>query len=196
MKRTLALILAAAALHANAATTPPDCWTVSGATGYTMTTTDDGVIAAWWCPDSFGDWSLVTLTMRAGYVLKHPAIPASAAATDIALAYWKENVTIDCAVPTPTQADANLCNAAKAAGLKTRPAPQFVVRPNGTAKTRPTYPLAGGVRGTVSNGSVDVIDATGRPTACNPAEKLVVGSSTYMQVKRTPGTVALCKAGP
>jgi hypothetical protein len=196
MLRTLVWLALWVACQAQALPPAPSCWTVNGAVGYSMGKSSEGMYAAWWCPDAAGDWALFTLIMRTDYVLKHPATLPGAAPADVALAYWRENVTIDCGAPVPTQTDANLCNAARTAGMATRPPPAFVVRPNGTAKTRPTYPLVAGVRGTVSNGTVSILDATGRATACNPNEKIGTGASTYMQVKGIPGTVALCKAAP
>lgn len=190
MKALLPLLLCSVSAFAQ---TPPSCWIVSTAAGYTRGSTEHGQFAAWWCPDAHGDWSRVTLAMRTGYTLQHPTLPASASPADVAAAYWRANVGFNCAVPRRNDPPLlALCDAAANAANDTRPLPPYVVRTNGTAATRPTYPLVAGVRGTVSNGSVPVLDAGGRPTACNPAEK--VGS--YMQVKRRPGTVALCSATP
>ncbi len=188
MKRFLfALLLLCGFAHAG--TVPsPSCFVVSGASGYTMGTTEDGRHSAWWCLRGDGDWSMALLVMKAGYVLIHPVVAATATPVETALAYWNANVTERCFVTNPDEAVHRLCDAAYSAGLGTRPLPPFVVRTNGVAPTRPTYPVVNGVRSMTSNGVVLVRDAQGRPTPCNPAQKL----GSYMQVKRTPDLVALC----
>ena len=188
---TLALLLFGQAAHAQPAT--PSCWLVTQAAGYTMGRTAAGQYAAWWCPDAWGDWNRVTLVMRAGYTLIHPTVAATASPASTAAAYWRANVQFSCAVPRSNDPPMlALCDAAANAANETKPPPPFVVRSNGLATTRPTYPLVAGVRGLASNGTVRVLDAGGRPTACNPAQ----AAGSYMQVKRTPGTVALCSATP
>lgn len=166
----------------------PSCFVVSGAAGYTMGTTEDGRHSAWWCLRGHGDYEMALLVMKAGYVLIHPTVPVAATPVETALAYWNANVTESCFVTNPDEAVHRLCDAAYSAALATRPLPPFVVRTNGTALTRPTYPVVNGVRSLTSNGVVSVRDARGRPTPCNAAQKL----GSYMQVKRTPDLVALC----
>lgn len=180
-----------------AAPEPPTCWVVTDARGYTMGSTDAGRYGAWWCPGAWGDWSLALLVMRTGYALKHPAASAATSPASVAEAYWRANVAIDCFAPDLDATDPamyGLCSAAYTAARATRPLPPYIVRNNGGYSTRPTYPVVAGVRSKTSNGTVPIKDAGGRPTACNRAQTIKEGSSTYMQVKRTVDTVALCTA--
>lgn len=193
MMKTLLLLLLLLGSPAQAQTLPPEpaeCYVTSGARGYTMGQTPDGTYGAWWCLDTVtADWKMAFVFARTNYVLVHPQVPAGTSDLDTLKAYWVANVTLGC-----NAADAaitRLCDAAHNAALDTRPLPPFIVRPNGLALTRPTYPVVNGVRSTTSNGTVPILDPYGRATGCNPVERL----GNYMRVKSTPGTVALCSAG-
>jgi hypothetical protein len=188
MKHLILAFLMFCATAAHAAPEPPSCWLVTNAKGYTVGSSDAGQFAAWWCPDGAGDWDMALLVSRSGYTLKHPTLPAGASPAATADAYWRANVAVDCFTVIADAAMSGLCDRAWDAGRLTRPLPPFIVRPNGTALTRPTYPVINGVRSTLSNGTVPILDAHGRPTACDPVQKL----GSYMRVKRTPDLVALC----
>ena len=149
--------------------------------------------AAWWKLADNGDYATCLLGARSGYVIKHPVLSTTATMAEKVAAYWALNVTVDCS----TGADNLLmqaCDQGWVDAQATKPPPPYAVRPNGTNATRPTYPVVNGVLGPSSNGRVDVKDATGRQTACDPREVVKVGTSTYMRVKATPGTAALCGA--
>lgn len=193
MKHLIALFLTLLLLasQASAQPTPPTCSPITTAKGFTAAAFTIGKMAAYWCPDAWGDWTMVTQAARSDYTLKHPTWGATPAA--IVEAYWRENVTVNCAAPGDGDL-ALLCAEARHAALQTRPLPPYIVRVNGTSATRPTYPVVAGVRSKTSNGSVPIRDARGRPVACNAAQSVKEGSSTYMQVKRTANTVALCGA--
>ena len=191
----LAFIGSAQAQIAGSRLEPPSCFLTNGARGYTMQMQDSGDLdASWWCPDGWGDWRMFRLAQRSGTVIAHP-VPAflTLDVEQVGAAYWKANVKQTCDGTTDVKL-IDLCAAAMRRGLQTLPPPPYVVRTNGSYATRPTYPVVNGVRSTVSNGTVQIRDADGRGVACNPAQAIREGSSTYMQVKRTLNTVALCTA--
>lgn len=203
MKRViqlLAILLLAGAAHAQQPPTqapePPNCWVVTDARGYTIGSTDAGRFGAWWCPGAWGDWALARLVVRTGYALKHPAVSAATSPASVAEAYWRANVATDCLAPGLAASDPamyGLCAAAHTAALATRPLPPWIVRPNGSYATRPMYDLVGGVRSKTASGSVLIRDATGRPTACNHAVRVVEGGNVYAQIPHVePVRVALC----
>lgn len=69
------------------------------------------------------------------------------------------------------------------------PTYKWVVAPNGTLFTRPTYSYTGGVRGKVSNGTVNV------GTACNCIVRFIERSQAYCSVNDNLNQVAVCRKG-
>lgn len=64
------------------------------------------------------------------------------------------------------------------------PLPAWIVAKNGTAKTRPAFPIVNGKRSYSSDGAV----AVGAP--CDPSITLIEGSLSFLQV--SPAHVAVC----
>jgi hypothetical protein len=199
LERLLALMLLASALAlfaplASAQVKAPACWPTLGGQGYvegTQAAPLAGDWAAWWCLGPQGDWRLVRVVAKAGYA----PLQATSAATDQASrwsARWSANVREHCAT-TVDVVLIDLCAAAMRAARATLPLPPWVVRPNGSYTTRPIYDLVNGVRSRTASGTVNILDASGRPTACNHAVRVVEGSSTYAQIPNVePVRVALC----
>lgn len=186
-----ALALAALGAHAVVCNplSPENKGPVAGTATHAETRTD-WKFAAWWTVASHGDYGLCSLVARADYVILHPILPATASIPERVAAYYAANVKGSCADAEPDKALLYACDVAWLTAGSTRPAPPYAVRSNGTSKTRPTYPVVNGVRGTFSNGSVPIKDDSGRATACDQSERV----GNYMRVKRVPGTVALCAA--
>jgi hypothetical protein len=199
LERLLTLLLLASALAlfaplASAQVKAPPCWPTLGGQGYVegeQGTPLAGAWAAWWCLGSQGDWRLVVVVAKAGYVPQ----PAASSAGDQASrwsARWSTNVREHC----DTTVDVvliDLCAAARRAARATLPLPPWIVRANGSYTTRPMYDLVAGVRSKTASGTVSIRDASGRPTACNYAVRVVEGSSVYAQIPNVePVRVALC----
>lgn len=190
----LALVLALVAPIAAAQPKAPSCWPTLGGQGYVEGSQGAplaGDWAAWWCLGAQGDWGLVRVVAKAGY----SPLQAAGTAGDQAArwsARWAANVTEDCR----TTADVvliDLCAAATRAARATMPLPPWVVRQNGSYTTRPLYDLVNGVRSRTASGTVNIVDPSGRPTACNYAVRVVEGSSVYAQIPNVePVRVALC----
>jgi hypothetical protein len=191
----LGLTLALCAPLARAQVKLPPCWPTLGGQGYVEGAQAGalaGEWAAWWCLGADGDWHRVMLVARAGYAVQPPAAAASADQASRWSARWSANVRQSCSTTTDVVL-IDLCAAATRAARATMPLPPWIVRPNGSYTTRPMYDLVGGVRSKTASGSVPIRDASGRPTACNYAVRVVEGSSVYAQVPRvTPVRVALC----
>lgn len=199
LDRLLALLVLAGALAlfaplARAQVKLPPCWPTLGGQGYVEGEQAGqlaGEWAAWWCLGPDGDWRRVIVVAKAGYVAR----PASSAATDQASrwsARWTANVRESCST-TSDVAVIDLCAAATRASTRTMPLPPWIVRPNGSYTTRPMYDLVNGVRSRTASGTVNIRDASGRPTACNYAVRVVEGSSVYAQIPNVePVRVALC----
>lgn len=168
------------------------CWPGVTTVGTVASSIAEGRYVGGWAIGTDGDYAFCLVASRNDYALRHPAIATGLTPSEIAAAYWQANVAGDCSSGTADRVLLAVCDAAYFAGAGTRPPPPHAVRPNGTYLTRPTYPVLAGVRSKTSNGSVPIKDATGRATACDPAETLREGSSIYRRVKATPGTVALC----
>lgn len=183
----------AQAQFAGSRLTPPACFLMNGAAGFALKKvpeTGHGHVT-WWCPNDWGDWRLYRLVWVAGTPIVHPSA-RGADAEQVGGDYWRINVKQTCD-STIDVVLIDLCATAMRHAWTTLPLPPYVVRSNGSYATRPTYPVVNGVRSKSSNGSVLVKSADdGRPTACNPVQTIREGSSTYMQVKRTVNTVALC----
>lgn len=154
---------------------------------------DGGVVAWWYCSDGFTWRQQLTAATSAklldGKVLDGVQLALRSSDPLTALnAAMKANADLSMSSPTLT---ALWCPHWPTIVANT-PAPvRYVVKPNSTYLTRPTYPFVSGVRGTTSNGKVSVLTDL-KPTPCDCTSRSVEGSSTYCGV--APASLALCSA--
>lgn len=177
------LLLTLALLCGPAHALPP-CWPANvGGSGTGLVTGGSAVgqWAGWWCPDGKSHG----VVSASGYQIKHPPGPHASIAARLS-EYWRLNVT---APPSDWTVEmrglyADMHDALQASRP---PVPVWRVAPNGTATTRPAYPLIDGVIGTKEAGRAPV----GQPCDCTaPINR---SSTIYCTAPGLPALVTVCR---
>jgi len=186
------ILLVLAALLPMAAVAQPDekapacVWHSQPATlSWGITTEPPGAWATWWCPtDRFSPWSASITAVRFDLLGK-----AATTAGGVAIQAKDQTALValrDRSVHTPELASVWLQGLDET--LRARPpGPVWIVAPNGTAATRPAYPIVNGVRGATSTGRAEV-----RAT-CDCKVRSVEGASVYCATNEARTLVALCR---
>lgn len=161
----------------------------------TLRLSTDGGVAWWYCSDGFTwrrQWAAATTAkLFDGTVLDGVQLALRSSDPLTALnEFTKANADLAISSPTLT---ALWCPHWPAIVANTPPPVRYVVKPNGTYLTRPTYPFVDGVRGTTSNGKVSILTDL-KPTPCDCTSRSVEGSSTYCGV--AAASLALCVVAP
>lgn len=144
-----------------------------------------GLVYGWHCTDAAGVWHRYVVggpwtAFRPDWLAVADALWRGTEADRAAA--WTQYATAP-AIDTRLAGDV----AALVALMPPPPAEVWLVARNSTYTTRPTYPVADGIRSTTSNGRVDV------GAACDcAAVKIVSGTTTYCGVLGRADTVAVC----
>ena len=163
----------------------PACWpSEAGGSGSVAVFKQDGTHRAlvWLCCDAYQCRYAGFAGPRSAFASDWLAQGQSArfgADADRA-ALWARTVT----APTVKTGAVPVNDAARAEVAQRHPAPKWIVAKNATYTTRPAYPIADGIRSSVSTARADV------GAACDCSLRSVEGSSVYCGV--AAGTVALC----
>jgi hypothetical protein len=146
---------------------------------------DIGFAVRWYCKGKYG-WAVEGFSGRASELVEGwedfqvAALFSRAKFNEL----WTEYLT------DASQSDPALRLLARAIDLERMPAdPVYVVAPNSTSPTRPTYPVVDGIRKTTSNGRANV------GAKCDCKRLAIDAAKPYCAVDTIPGaTVALCQA--
>lgn len=180
------IILAIAMLAQTAHARLPDCWpsAIGGAgSKFVAGSTAEGAYIGWWCPKLYG-WVYEYALMLHGATLRHPTTVPPLTLTGIANAYWEANVVFDGADPKYD----NVFNAmVEPLNAIKPPNPVWLVAPNSTFPTRPTYRIVNGAL------VADAQRANVGATCDCKALSFVQSTSTYCQPTPLTGVVALCR---
>jgi hypothetical protein len=172
----------------------PDFMSAGKGKGYGVRVSTLGTVAWLWCPNGTGwalRWSAIPASRTAALALD---LPAALAAPDrrAALAQLGDDHLGDIDIASP-ESKALWCPH-WAAMVASRPVVRWVVAKAAAnakpAGTRPAFPWANGVRGTVSNGRAT------QDTACDPAVGRLEGTTAYYGVNGNPAQVAVCVRAP